>query len=507
MVWDSPNHFASGITMKIAGNRDMRLINSVGLLMVCLILGCSIFKKEKTTIDSNTSNVVAVDTTSVDTIAMETKPLLLAKDTIPPPKLPLEYMTIEEKAMIDEINILRADPRAYIQYVDAYIQDFLADESWDFSAKQAEKNAGQELIRQLSVMPPLSILKPDEALYKVAMRHGKDMKASKMIRHRGTDDSFPADRIQDSTRFIGSENLAAGGRSIRESLIMLLVDSNDRVGRNHRKTILNPVWEYLACYDAGTVNDIPNAWVQLFAYPDPSEIIEESSTESQSELIEEGGGNKRQKPNDRPVDIDDFSYMTDIEKSMIDEINLLRSKPKKYIKHLDQYVVEHKKNMIGGDSDFDMAVEELKNELNSIKTLSSLKPHKKLYNAAKAHGLDNKKHHQLEHRGTDGRSSFQRVKDSGLKNSISFQGSQGDYAPNENLAAGTAQSTVREIVMMLLIDSGISTRGHRKALLEPSWRYVACYHIDKITNLKDYREAGMKNTDAPNCWVQFFAKD
>ena len=504
--------------------KNMRLKDSIGLLMICFVFGCSIFKKDKAPVNA-TVNVVNVDSSTVDSLIKPDSSAIVMTDTVvappPPPKQPLEYMTIEEKAMIDEINLLRADPNTYIQYIDAYLKDFLADDNFDFSSKQVELSAGEELIRELKFMPPLPLLKPSEALYKVAMKHGKDMKKNGTIRHRGSDGSFPEDRIRDSTNLAGSENLAAGAKSVRESVIMLLVDANDKVTRGHRKTILNPLWEYTACYAAGTIDEVPNTWVQLFGYKDPNEIpkdlpvrsvpvaespqpISEATGETESTTVTEIAEKKEN--TSTPQASGDYSFMSTLEKSMIDEINLMRSNPKGYVKLLEDYVIEEKKVMIMVGPDFDVAVNELKSQLRSMAPLSILKPHKKLYEVAKAHGIDNKNHHQIEHTGSDGRSSFQRVKDSGLNNSITYESGQGNYAPNENLATGTKDITVREIVMTLLIDAGISTRGHRKALLEPTWEYVACYHIDLITSLKDYVEAGMEDTDAPNCWVQFFAK-
>ena len=480
---------------------------SIGVLMLCLFLGCAVFKKDKsqvtdTSVSSTTDKTTGLpadydtqSTASADSLVPPAPPV-----PPPPPKLPLEYMTIEEKAMIDEINLLRADPNAYIQYVDAYIQFIMDDPNWDFNSRQAERVAAEELIQSLQNMPPLELLVPSEELYKVAMAHGKDMKENKFIGHMGSDDSMPEDRIRDSTALVGSENLAAGGRSVRESVLMLLVDANDRASRSHRKTILNSDWKNIACYYAGTVDEIPGTWVQLFGYDDPNEIPEDlpaniadrpSSNDGQTSTSSNSG---------------DLSFLSDLEKSMIAEINLMRSNPKGYISHLEKYVAKEKEMMIGGDPDFDVAVNELKNQLRSMSVLSTLRPHRKLYEVAKAHGIDNKNNHQIEHRGSDGRSSFQRVKDSGLKNNIVWKGDQGDFSPNENLATGTANITVRETVMMLLIDSGIPGRGHRRALIEPAWEYVACYHIDMITNLKDYVDAGMSDTDAPNCWVQFFAK-
>jgi uncharacterized protein YkwD len=501
----------------------MRLINLIGLLMTCLLFGCAIFKKDKTLVDASTLPVVAVDSSAVDSLTMipESYDLVLADTIVPPPlpKQPLAYMTIEEKAMIEEINLLRADPNSYIQYIDAYIQDVMADANFDFSSRQTERNAGEELIRELRFMPPLPLLRPSEELYKVAKKHGKDMKENKMINHRGSDNSLPEDRIRDSTHLIGSENLVAAGRSVRESVIMLLVDAKDSAGREHRKTILNPAWEFIACFAAGTVSEVPNTWVQLLGYKDPNDVPREAPIRSIPSIdIKVHAEPQISKPAPaRPIPVPepvsapevnnkttqvsgDFSFMTAEEKAMIEEINLMRADPKGYIKYVDEFIATERKNIQGELLIFDSYAKELKEQLRKTNKLSSLKPHKELYEVAKAHGLYNKKNHQMEHLDAEGKEGFDRVEKTGLKNSIN---SKGEYAPNENLVYGYA--SVRNTVIYLLIDEGEPSRGHRKALLEPTWEYVACYYIGMVEKMRAY--PGSPGEDAPHNWIQFFAMD
>ncbi len=485
----------------------MHLKGWTTLCVICLMFSCSLLKKDKTTVvKRNSEQPAEILTETADTLVsiQDTMPVVAYDTVIPPPvipKKPLEYMTIEEKAMLDEINLLRADPHSYIQHIDQYLQDFMEDANWDFATKQTERSAGEELIQELRTLVPLPLVKPSEELYKVAKRHGMDMKANNFISHQGSDDSLPEDRIRDSTSLVGSENLVAGGRSVRESLIMLLVDANDRASRGHRKTILDTRWEFAACYYAGTVDGIPNTWVQLFAINDPKELPEALPVRS---LPEDTGQLNEKSPASDAKKIDaneqNAPFMTALEREMIEEINLLRSNPKGYAKYVDIYVNEMKKVMFSSDPEFDRAVKELQSELSASSPLSILKAHQKLYEVAKAHGIDNKTHHQLEHKGSDKRQSFDRVKDAGLKNNIN---KQGIYTPNENLIGGEA--SVRNSVIALLIDSGIPNRGHRRALLEPAWTHVACYHIGTIADFKDLR--GMENDDMENCWVQFFAKD
>ena len=61
----------------------------------------------------------------------------------------------------------------------------------------------------------------------------------------------------------GNENLVGGPESVRESVIILLIDEGIP-SRGHRKTLMRPDWEYVACYKIGMVGDMPNVWVQKF---------------------------------------------------------------------------------------------------------------------------------------------------------------------------------------------------------------------------------------------------
>ncbi|MCK9400922.1 MAG: CAP domain-containing protein [Bacteroidales bacterium] len=186
------------------------------------------------------------------------------------------------------------------------------------------------------------------------------------------------------------------------------------------------------------------------------------------------------------------------EKEMIYEINLLRSNPKGYLVYLDQYLKEAKKNpeVIGSGQmkysltmfyetingveklvridtvwlnepeDESQAIESLRKDLSSMKPLSILKPDKGIYEAVKKHAMDQDRHDwTLWHVGSDGSMPWDRIK---------------KYSPdmtegNENIAGRYPEGTARQIVIQLLIDTGIPGYGHRYNLLDPRWTHVACY--------------------------------
>lgn len=191
-------------------------------------------------------------------------------------------------------------------------------------------------------------------------------------------------------------------------------------------------------------------------------------------------------------------YMKQNEKEMIAEINLVRSDPAGYTRYLDYYYELAKLNLkhFGkGRRNYSLsiqyektdrrewkkkvdtvwsyeyeeevhAIESLLKDLNGTPPLSILMPDRGVYEAARKHGLDQDRHNwTLGHQGSDGSWPSERI----LK-----------YSPqmidgNENLAGRFPEPTARDIVIQLLIDSGIPEYGHRYNLLDPKWTHVACY--------------------------------
>ena len=167
----------------------------------------------------------------------------------------------DEMEMIKEINLIRANPKGYIKHIEAYIKKLENDDLNDFTD---EISTAKELIAELEKTPTLSTLKPHDGLYQVGNKHGNDLKSRGVIEHTGGDGSWPWDRVNKGTELTdGTENLVGGSDSVRESVIMLLVDAGIP-NRGHRKALLNPKWNYVACKKVGKVADMPNTWVQMF---------------------------------------------------------------------------------------------------------------------------------------------------------------------------------------------------------------------------------------------------
>ena len=186
---------------------------------------------------------------------------------------------------------------------------------------------------------------------------------------------------------------------------------------------------------------------------------------------------KTNPPNTNAGSNEGTTSMTSQELDMVTEINLLRGNPSGYIQYVDAYVSEQRRT--GGFPVDQAVVDELKSELRQLGPLSILTPSQCIYQAAKDHGIDQKPTGDVNHEGRDGSWPWDRVR----KACPNMQDG------NENLVAGTP--SIRTAVILLLIDEGIPTRGHRKTLLKPEWRYVGCYNVGTVGTF-------------PHYWVQNF---
>lgn len=194
----------------------------------------------------------------------------------------------------------------------------------------------------------------------------------------------------------------------------------------------------------------------------------------------------------------DASFMKENEKAMIREINLLRSDPKGYLVYVDQYVaaMDKKPETIGkGQMKYSLtfnykmedsveklvridtvwldapesdatAIENLRNDLLSAPPVPLLQPDIGIYEAARAYAKDEDDHKwTLRHVGSDGSWPWDRIR----------RYSPGMAEGNENIASRYPEPTPRQIVIQLLIDTGIPEHNHRYILLDPRWTHIACY--------------------------------
>ena len=204
-------------------------------------------------------------------------------------------------------------------------------------------------------------------------------------------------------------------------------------------------------------------------------------------------------------------YLSSDEKAMLWEINLVRTEPSSYIPFIEEELarvyqdsvrlsgitsesIRRKVSTLNGVEvietdttyrnyyqDRVRAIQELLLELSSSIPLPGLRPSRPLYSVALNHGSSQAENNYIDHVGVDGSWPQDRI----LR--ASAQWTDG----NENIARGVGSP--REMVIQLLIDSGVDHRGHRKNILNPDWKYVTCHHVRQL------------DEQAVRWWIQEFA--
>jgi len=143
----------------------------------------------------------------------------------------------------------------------------------------------------------------------------------------------------------------------------------------------------------------------------------------------------------------DAYYLSNLEKDIILEINTARKDPKKYA---EMYI----------NPNLGAYAKECYDELVRSESRPMLFPKKGLSQAAKDHVADTGPKGVVGHNGTDG---------SSMSGRINRYGTWGTGA-SENISYG--YNTAREIVLQLLIDDGVESRGHRRNIMDKNSRYI-----------------------------------
>jgi uncharacterized protein YkwD len=175
-------------------------------------------------------------------------------------------------------------------------------------------------------------------------------------------------------------------------------------------------------------------------------------------------------------------FMSGKERAMLKEINFVRCYPQVYAEIVTKEIADQSASWQGLRHDDFEAAMELIDELRVMKPLNALLPMECIYVAARAHGQDEVARGFTGHDGSDGSQPWDRI----------GKACKELTASNENLVGG-GKGTPRAAVIQLLIDGGISSRGHRYNMLDVNWTHAACYYAGKVGNM-------------PDCWVQNFGQ-
>lgn len=168
---------------------------------------------------------------------------------------------------------------------------------------------------------------------------------------------------------------------------------------------------------------------------------------------------------------DRAAYLSKLENEVLQEMNLARTAPQTYAKLLEDYrnTFEGKLVKRPGDLDFQTnegtdAVDEAIRFLKKQEPLGSLRPSKGMSRAAKDHVRDQGPRGLVGHVGTKGDDIEARLNRHGKWN----------IRIAENISYG--MKTGRSVVIQLIVDDGVPSRGHRENMFEAKFQRagVAC---------------------------------
>jgi uncharacterized protein YkwD len=155
------------------------------------------------------------------------------------------------------------------------------------------------------------------------------------------------------------------------------------------------------------------------------------------------------------------------EQEILNEINTARTNPQKYIQYLEDYKKLFKGNIAYFPNSVMLATNEgtaaVDDAINYLKSLPLLKPYIFSTGLNKVVGLHMKdlvENPTLSHKSKDGSDLYTRLTRVGSVD--------GNYAENITFKAETA----RAVVLTMLIDDGVKSRGHRKNILSPTHKVV-----------------------------------
>lgn len=160
---------------------------------------------------------------------------------------PAGLISAREQATIDEINLARANPSAYLKFLEQFKQYY--------RGKQIHYPDGHELVSIEGVTPldeaiafmralkPLPPLEQHAGMVLAAKDHVNDLVKTGRSGHKGSDGSSAGDRLNRYGTWDGSlgEDIVYFSRNARDDVIALIIDDGV-ITRGHRKNIFNPAF-------------------------------------------------------------------------------------------------------------------------------------------------------------------------------------------------------------------------------------------------------------------------
>jgi len=174
-----------------------------------------------------------------------------------------DYLSLLEKAVVNEMNLARSSPKEYLslleQFRKVYDGKLLKLPGQTPILTKEGTSAVAEAIRSLHSRTPVSPLSPSKGMSLGAKDHIRDLRTSGASQHKGSDGSQAWERVNryGTWQKIIGENISFGHNKARNIVMVLLIDDGVP-NRGHRKNILNPDFRVVgvACGDHPTYRTI-----------------------------------------------------------------------------------------------------------------------------------------------------------------------------------------------------------------------------------------------------------
>lgn len=149
----------------------------------------------------------------------------------------------QQRAVAEEVNLARTDPRGYAKLVQAFFANLGTDGVHRRGRSKVRMSEGRRAVADaiafLNRIEPRAPLALNTCLSQAAQDHAADLGATGSTEHVGADRSQPWER---ATRRLGrrvdcGENLGFGSETAREDVISLIVDDGVP-SRGHRLSLL-----------------------------------------------------------------------------------------------------------------------------------------------------------------------------------------------------------------------------------------------------------------------------
>ncbi|MBW4441070.1 MAG: hypothetical protein KME10_07530 [Plectolyngbya sp. WJT66-NPBG17] len=341
-----------------------------------------------------------------------------------------------EASVLSEINQVRANPKAYAEWLNTqkrnYQNNILRLPGNERVLTHEGLSAMNDAIAFLRTAPTLPPLSSSPELSNSARNFGK------------IDKKY--DRISGSVAELRSRTQ----KTSKATVLLMVLNDGDR-NRSVRTSLFQPNYQ-----SAGIACRIPLNLSQFCILALSSPPQQESRPTQSARQPERPVQRAAEKP----------ESIAEIEQAIVDETNRLRANPQAYaaeLAELKQYFQGNLLKLPGHPAletqEGVAVVNEAIRDLKATAPISALTVSQGLSLGARDHVLDIGPKGKAGHYGTDGSDPFVRINRYGT-----WQGSAGENISFSPIA--TAKWHVRQ----WMIDDGVKSREHRKALLNPGYR-------------------------------------